>query len=212
MQIILVGKAMQLLPHVMVAVERMASRGLGHERIPFLLLGVDQIINSHGNASNRRLLFEGNRLIAEPLPQTIHADDFPLTGSRLALSFLSPTKLISDGLALQHLEFKPFARALLRRLSSLCLFHCQSPLEIDYRALVERARDVSTIHSDLRFITFSRYSARQGRQLPQCGLLGEVTFSGPHLSSFMPLIALGEVLHVGKGTAFGMGQYSFHPY
>jgi hypothetical protein len=205
---ILVGKAIQLLPQVMIAVERMAHRGLGRDRIPFQLRGVEQILK--GDPAPRRLLFEGHHFMAEALPQSIDIDALPQKSSTLTLKLLSPTKLISHGLTQQHLEFQPLVRALLRRLSSLCFFHCQAPLEVDYRALVEQAKSVSTLHSDLRFLTFSRYSSRQNRQLPQCGLLGEVTFSGPTLQPFMPLIALGEVLHVGKGTAFGMGHYRYH--
>jgi len=38
------------------------------------------------------------------------------------------------------------------------------------------------------------------------GSLGTIRFEG-ELYKFMPYIKAGEVLHVGKGTTFGLGQY-----
>jgi len=38
------------------------------------------------------------------------------------------------------------------------------------------------------------------------GFVGEITFEG-HIEPFMPLIEAGEVLHLGKGTGFGLGKY-----
>ncbi len=38
------------------------------------------------------------------------------------------------------------------------------------------------------------------------GFVGEVTFAG-NIGPFIPLIKVGEILHVGKGTSFGLGRY-----
>jgi CRISPR/Cas system endoribonuclease Cas6 (RAMP superfamily) len=38
------------------------------------------------------------------------------------------------------------------------------------------------------------------------GFLGDITFEGD-LAEFLPVIKLGEFLHVGKGTVYGMGKY-----
>ncbi|MFI5365665.1 MAG: CRISPR system precrRNA processing endoribonuclease RAMP protein Cas6, partial [Candidatus Binatia bacterium] len=44
-----------------------------------------------------------------------------------------------------------------------------------------------------------RYSARQDAKVKMCGIAGEAVYEG-ELEEFAPLLALGEVLHVGKGT------------
>ncbi|MBU2578468.1 CRISPR system precrRNA processing endoribonuclease RAMP protein Cas6, partial [Patescibacteria group bacterium] len=38
------------------------------------------------------------------------------------------------------------------------------------------------------------------------GFMGEITFEGD-IDPFMHLIKAGEILHVGKGTSFGLGKY-----
>jgi CRISPR/Cas system endoribonuclease Cas6 (RAMP superfamily) len=38
------------------------------------------------------------------------------------------------------------------------------------------------------------------------GFIGDITFEGD-IEPFMSVLKVGEVLHVGKGTGFGLGKY-----
>jgi hypothetical protein len=38
------------------------------------------------------------------------------------------------------------------------------------------------------------------------GFIGEVIYEG-NLTPFYPYLKAGEILHIGKGTAFGLGKY-----
>ena len=53
---------------------------------------------------------------------------------------------------------------------------------------------------------WQRYSARQETTMLMGGLVGSVTFEGS-LAEFLPFLELGELIHVGKGTVMGLGQY-----
>ena len=41
------------------------------------------------------------------------------------------------------------------------------------------------------------------------GVTGTVTYEGD-LSDFIQLLRLGEYVHVGKGTSFGLGKYEIY--
>jgi len=43
------------------------------------------------------------------------------------------------------------------------------------------------------------------------GVIGRIAFKG-EIGEFMPFIKLGEFLHVGKGTTFGLGKYEIAEY
>ncbi|MCS7313611.1 MAG: CRISPR system precrRNA processing endoribonuclease RAMP protein Cas6, partial [Acidobacteria bacterium] len=65
---------------------------------------------------------------------------------------------------------------------------------------------VRTVRQDLAWVDWTSYSRRQATLMQLGGHVGEIEFEGP----LMPLwgwLRLGEVVHVGKNTAFGLGQY-----
>jgi hypothetical protein len=202
LELVLVGRACDLFPHVLVAVGRMASGGLGSQRVPFRLVGIEQL-DQHDDRA-RRPIFDEQRQIDEIVQETVRSTAVDDT---LELELLTPAQIVSDGQVLDHFELRPFVRALLRRMSSLSAFHCGASLDVDYRGLIDRAGTVRVSKAELRSDSFDRYSARQKRRVPHRGLLGRVTLEGKHLDELAPLLALGEVLHVGKGTAMGMGRY-----
>ncbi|MDD3582286.1 MAG: CRISPR system precrRNA processing endoribonuclease RAMP protein Cas6, partial [Desulfobacca sp.] len=96
---------------------------------------------------------------------------------------------------------------LLRRITVLAYLHCGLDCsEIDFRGLSHAAEKIDTRSSSLRWHDLRRYSNRQERNTPLGGLVGEVTYTG-NLEPFWPFLLLGEQVHVGKGTSFGLGQY-----
>jgi CRISPR/Cas system endoribonuclease Cas6 (RAMP superfamily) len=84
--------------------------------------------------------------------------------------------------------------------------HCGHRTKINAKEVLASAADVKTEKSDLRWHDWERYSARQNTRMTLGGFVGRITFAGP-LGPWWPLFEVGEVLHVGKGTAFGLGKY-----
>jgi hypothetical protein len=106
-------------------------------------------------------------------------------------------------------EFHILIRTLLRRLSNLAYFHCGTELDLNFRGLITAAEQIETVHSDLRWYDWERYSTRQDARMKLGGFVGTVTYRGD-LLPFLPLLRLGEVVHIGKGTSFGLGKYVIH--
>ncbi len=125
----------------------------------------------------------------------------------LRLRFLTPTRIRVEGDLQSGLTFGLLARNLLRRVSLLSAVHGRAPLALDFRALVERAEGVETRASTLRWQDWERYSNRQHTKMKLGGFVGEVEYDGEAIRDFLPLLAAGEILHVGAGTSFGLGSY-----
>jgi hypothetical protein len=132
------------------------------------------------------------------------------TGSileRLTLSFLTPTRIAYNGRLGLNLEFHILIRNLLRRLSLLSYFHGRGQkLDLDFKGIIEEAKGVKVADRRLGWHHWERYSGRQEQRIDMGGFVGEITFEGP-VAPFMAFIKSGEILHVGKGTAFGLGGY-----
>lgn len=135
---------------------------------------------------------------------------FESTGSALekvTLNFLTPTRIAYDGRLGLNLEFHILVRNLLRRLSLLSYFHGNGEtLDLDFKGIIEKAKDVKAVDRRLHWYDWERYSGRQEQHINMGGFIGEITFEGD-LSPFLPFIKAGEVVHVGKGTTFGLGNY-----
>ncbi|MEK7750201.1 MAG: CRISPR system precrRNA processing endoribonuclease RAMP protein Cas6 [Planctomycetota bacterium] len=72
--------------------------------------------------------------------------------------------------------------------------------------LIEKARAVNQKKSDIHWYDWKRYSTRQEEWMSLGGVTGTVSYEGD-ISDFMLLLKLGEYVHVGKGTSFGLGKY-----
>ena len=105
----------------------------------------------------------------------------------------------------ERIHFVSILEILLGRIETLSVFHCAGQ-SVPNEQLLIAARQVQVTDKQMTFHYLERYSNRQQRKLPLHGLLGRLTFAGD-LSPFLPLLQIGEYLHVGAGTAFGLGQY-----
>lgn len=127
----------------------------------------------------------------------------------LRLRFLTPVRIKYNESLTDQLPFHVLTRNLLRRISALSYFHCGERLDWDFKGLIERAKEVETLSSDLRWTDWERYSTRQGQKMRLGGVVGTVKYRSETkmLTRFLPLVELGQHIHVGKGTSFGLGWY-----
>ncbi|RMF31505.1 MAG: CRISPR system precrRNA processing endoribonuclease RAMP protein Cas6, partial [Chloroflexi bacterium] len=130
-----------------------------------------------------------------------------LAPEQVTLHFLTPTRLKRGGrFVTQGPPFPVLMRALLRRLTALAALHGPRPWKTDFGALVEAAEGIALVGEGAGWQDWRRTSRRQGRRMNLGGLVGEATYRGD-LTPFHPLLALGEIVHVGKATVFGDGWY-----
>jgi len=70
-----------------------------------------------------------------------------------------------------------------------------------------RAASVKKCGESLQWDDWERYSNRQQTSMRLGGFVGEIEYRGEAIKDYLPLIAAGELLHVGAGTSFGLGKY-----
>lgn len=183
-----------------------ATSGLGAERARFDLTHViDEAPNGFA-----QVLYAGESGSVNLQPNRSRLDQLlpgPIPAiNQVSLRFLTPTRLKQQSKITHAPTFRDLCAALLRRLSQLVLVHGNGQWKVDEAALLSQAEQVTTQQSDLKPITWARFSSRQQQSIRMGGVVGEITFQGP-LQPFLSLLWAGQWLHIGRGSTFGNGQY-----
>jgi hypothetical protein len=78
----------------------------------------------------------------------------------------------------------------------------------DTNKLIDNAKTIETLEYDFySFVNdYVRLSNSTGKLLKFDGIIGQATYKGD-FSQFIPLLLLGEQLHIGKHTSYGFGEY-----
>lgn len=206
--LVLVGRAIQYLPYFILAFKELGELGIGKGRNPYRLVrlmgvdplnGIEEEIYSAetGKVYNRDLSVSG-----EMLRGAAQA----MGNEGAILDFQTMTRIKFEDSFLRHLEFHMLLRSLLRRLSALSYFHHGNEWQVDFTELIKRAERVSKTADHTRWVDWERYSRRQDARMRLGGVVGQVTYRGD-LAEFLPILKLGEIVHVGKACTFGMGKY-----
>ncbi len=203
--LVLVGRASDYLPYFVYTFDLMGERGIGRGRGKFVL---EEVYSLNPDCSER-LIYDSQSKVFSTELSTIKVSDLLLSDIEdgiVHVFFHTPTRIKSQGEFSIDLTFDLLARTLLRRFSLLSYFHCGTELELDYRGIIEKAGAVSVVDKDLRWYDWERYSNRKKERMKLGGFVGEASFRG-EIGEFLPILALGEWFHVGKGTSFGLGKY-----
>ena len=204
---VLIGKAIEQLPLIIYVWQRALTQGLGKLRSRARLIDVAllagkpmviysaqegaSVINHQHVANNHNIAFTNE------------------TTENLTLTIKTPLRIQKKGQVLSdEMSGRDFIMSLVRRYYLLKEFH-----SVDYQApafsqLAEQAQAIN-IETHLHWCDWERYSSRQQQKMILGGVLGQINLTG-QLQPFLPLIQLGQWLHVGNKTSFGMGLYTLN--
>ncbi|MBU1748139.1 MAG: CRISPR system precrRNA processing endoribonuclease RAMP protein Cas6 [Chloroflexi bacterium] len=220
----LFAQALNLFPYVILAVRHLEEGGLGlrvnnGRRGTFRV----QSIEAHNPLTGERqavLGADGQPVAGLAAGNQIKVPDVPVTHEQvlqvaskllhqepLTIEFLTPTSLTDQKHALRQPAFRPLFQRLLERLSALARTFTDSPLELEFRALVDQAEAVGTLSDETRWVELESYSTRKGGRTPTSGFVGRATFQAADWAPFAPWLVWGQFTHVGKNTVKGNGQY-----
>lgn len=208
--LILLGKAIEYLPYFIYTFEELGKIGIGKGRGKYNLVKIEGIkANDEGE---RTIVYLSKDKTIKP----IKAEELNLPNeiefgtdkeSAIRLKFSSPARIQYKRELTADLEFHILITSLLRRICLINYFHCEGKEPPwDHRQIIAGAGNVSIADNRLKWWDWERYSSRQQTRMKMGGLVGEITYKG-NLIPFMPILKAGEILHVGKGTSFGLGKY-----
>ncbi len=224
----LFAQALQLFPYVIMAIHGVDGSfpgGLGRkvadngwQRGSFAVrcvTALNPLTGEHHEVLNGQS--QGRRQVNVPDAPITHAQVLAVAGAtssprHVTLDFLTPTRLIQRERLVQpaDLTFRVVLQRLLDRLEHLSRDFSDTPLQVDFPALLQAADRVRPAANDTRWVELSSYSTRQRRATPIGGLVGTATFeadTSAELAPFLPWLIWGQFVHVGKDAVKGNGWY-----
>ena len=121
-----------------------------------------------------------------------------------------PTRLrlkMNNQLQRQAPDFQLLITRLLGRVKTLEKSYMNKEIDNDkYRELMTQAKEIRIQNSQIKWDDWDRFSGSQRKWMKFGGLMGNVSYKGD-LQPFMEMLKLGEWLHIGNKTSFGLGKY-----
>lgn len=216
--LILIGKGLEYFPYFVYSFKEMGEIGIGKGRRKFLLSS----IFSEEDKKSKKLVFSNDTIYSYekdniPFSDYINSLDNEFNKDledKVIIKFLTPTRIRYHGHFIDKIDFKIFLQQIERRLFLLRYFynlendkHYDKTLEDRFHQFLNNdLPNIKIISSNLYWKDWKRYSHRQKDEMILGGFVGEITFQGS-LKRWLPFIKAGSILHVGKGTSFGLGRY-----
>ena len=179
----LFGEATQHYAIAQAAIEYLGMQmGLGYEQGKYKVIKVEQ---------------------SDYSPECINTDSRDQNTIKLHL----PTRLrLKENNKLQRHppSFPLFCARLLGRLKTLEIAY--SGDQGDYQELIYKAESIKISKSNVKWDDWDRFSGSQKKWMKFGGLTGDISYKGD-LQPFMEVLKLGEWLHIGNKTSFGLGKY-----
>jgi hypothetical protein len=191
------------LPYFVQAFAQLAREGLGPGRGLAELIAVDQL--DLEGAGAERVFQGGSAQPGAPAPPCSVDLATPRPASRVRARFVTPTELKGAGKMAERPEFGILFGRLRDRIGALRALYGAGPLDLDFRAIGQRAAAVRMTRCELQWVEASRHSSRTGQRHPLGGFVGEADYEGD-LGEFLPYLQLARWVGVGRQTVWGKGE------
>ncbi len=145
-----------------------------------------------------------DRVEASP-PCTLSLEPDMESVERIAIRFVTPTEVKSDGAVAPRPEFPILFARIRDRIATLRAIYGGGALEVDFAGIGERASGVRLTRCEIQWEWRERRSGSSGQVHPLGGFTGEVEYAGP-LAEFLPWLRAAQFTGVGRQTVWGKGE------
>lgn len=205
--LVLVGRAVEMFTYFALAIKDWEQPHMGPDHSAGVLEAITQ---RHPFSGECHPVYTRAEEVLFPLRLHLSPTDIEQAAAgidrRVAIRFLTPTRLKHRGREVtQAPPFHTLIAALCRRFEALEQAHDLPRIIADPRGLIGQSDGVRLAGWEGHREARERYSYRQKQRMHVEGIVGEAVYEGD-LRPFGPALKLGELVHVGKGAVFGLGE------
>jgi len=224
----LFGMAVDYLPYFVLAFRKIMTEGFGLNRAPCQLedvravtqrsapIGVPHevpVYSSQDELFRMPGSFALSEWVQDRFGQLSGVESVTTDGHRaeperrkIKIRFLTPTSLKFEERAVREPEFHHLFKRVRDRLNALCTFYGAGSIDTDFRQIGKRSEQIRTVNLDLSWVERSRRSSKTHQRHELSGFIGDCVYEGD-VAEFLPWLAAGEIVSVGRHTAWGNGLY-----
>lgn len=189
--------------HIAFALIELGKEGISKNRIRFQ-------VNSIVDTSNGNIIFDGNSLNV-PEEEKFDLNEKQIISDNkkeLTIQFLTPLRLIRNNKPVYNIPFYEIIKSSLIRYSVLSENYGDSTTVNNAKCIIDMAKEVEMISSELQWKKHERYSTKQEQIISFGGVTGTVKYHG-NVENFHTILHFGSLFGIGKNTSFGCGRFSF---
>jgi hypothetical protein len=199
--IVLFGKATQISQSVVDAMVYGQKLGLGGRRCKYTLTSVCSVLPTKiASGIHKTTLAEWLQLA--PI-------DFNEIENEIAIHFKTPIRVKSGGKIVKNKapSLNEWVNHILRRLIQISRYWVVDNDDL-FESLYDNRPNLGDyeVTQHVYFEDWQRYSLKDRQSLPFGGLQGQVSYFGD-VQAALPWLKLGQLLHLGGKTTFGLGAY-----
>jgi len=205
MEVLFVGDGIPFIPDFIRVVQQLGQNGLYQGRGRFVLIAASSLGVSGEVAELSLTSRAGTAQVPHMFPLAWLVETTRGAGN-WRLEMMTPARLVSHGKPLFHPDLPQLFPYILRRVGAMLWHWGGCTNEIDPQPLLAAAARV--------VVPDNRLFWQDWKPLPGIpgvgglgGISGTMVLSGPALDDIFWILGLGAVLHVGKGAAYGAGEY-----
>ena len=209
-RVTLIGRAIDDLPLLVVALRQMALVGIGWRPHPAADAPRYARAELAGIVSEDRggtVYDAATELLSTPPPAVLEALNNYDADVGIEIRLVTPLRLKREGKFQGRPSPADFALTVARRANALAALYGDGGRPIDEREVASAAREIQSAAPETRLVHVRRYSARQGRAMEWPGVIGRLRWRGPAVKELWPLLRFGEMVQIGKGATLGFGRY-----
>lgn len=204
--VLLLGPAIQQLNALWKLLQNLGEQGICNGQGRFVV----EAVESENAEGQRAMLWMNDESLSELVAPVNNLSWWlerqSCLDDQMLLALLSPLRLLQRGKPLFKITFSDLFPFILRRVTGMLSCYGQLDLSGDASYLIGLGGQVKVIENRLRWKDWRRLNNLQGGQ-SLGGLTGEMIFHGESLSELVWILQLGSLFNVGKGAAYGAGQY-----